>query len=185
MRSEAERERRKAYQQQWYAAHRDAERAKSRERARAAREADPEGARAKGQAWRAANAEAVKARWDRWYRAHADDRRAYMASIRDRTNELARIRRDTPEGRLAGIERYHRRRARLTNSPGVSPRDWHRLVRRHGGLCAYCRRPGSTQDHVIPLARGGRHAIGNLLPACQSCNSAKGDRLLVEWLRSA
>lgn len=36
-------------------------------------------------------------------------------------------------------------------------------------------------DHVIPLARGGRHGIGNVLPACQPCNSSKGARLLAEW----
>jgi hypothetical protein len=35
--------------------------------------------------------------------------------------------------------------------------------------CAYCGGPGGTVDHVIPLARGGHHAEGNLVPACRSC----------------
>jgi 5-methylcytosine-specific restriction endonuclease McrA len=36
-------------------------------------------------------------------------------------------------------------------------------------------------DHVIPIARGGNHSIGNLMPLCQPCNSSKGKKLLVEW----
>jgi 5-methylcytosine-specific restriction endonuclease McrA len=65
----------------------------------------------------------------------------------------------------------------------VSDRDWLRLLDRWGWACAYC---GSQpellhHDHVIPVARAGSHSIGNLLPACQPCNSSKGSRLLVEW----
>jgi 5-methylcytosine-specific restriction endonuclease McrA len=36
-------------------------------------------------------------------------------------------------------------------------------------------------DHVVPIARGGWHAIGNILPACFSCNSSKRDDLLIYW----
>jgi len=48
--------------------------------------------------------------------------------------------------------------------------------------CIYC---GSqkriTLDHVVPLSRGGRNSIGNLVPACLSCNCSKGYKLLMEW----
>ena len=37
---------------------------------------------------------------------------------------------------------------------------------------------------IMPIIRGGRHSIGNLLPACGSCNSSKGAKLLVEWRAS-
>lgn len=69
-----------------------------------------------------------------------------------------------------------------------------------GGLCAYCgmslmsddavrrndgRVPSGTSrmvvDHVVPRARGGKDAIGNLAPACSDCNCIKGSRS-VEWL---
>jgi 5-methylcytosine-specific restriction endonuclease McrA len=64
----------------------------------------------------------------------------------------------------------------------VTGRDLLRLVRRYGGKCAYCGvRDYKHFDHVIPLSRGGRHSIGNLVPACAPCNLAKGPRLLADW----
>jgi 5-methylcytosine-specific restriction endonuclease McrA len=63
----------------------------------------------------------------------------------------------------------------------VTPRDLKRLVARYRGLCAYCPNPWKQFDHVIPLTRGGRHAIGNLLPACVRCNTSKNDRTIMEW----
>lgn len=60
--------------------------------------------------------------------------------------------------------------------------EWLRLLRRHNYACAYCdRKTRLERDHVIPLSRGGRHAIANILPACRSCNQRKKDKLLVEW----
>ena len=76
----------------------------------------------------------------------------------------------------------HKRRAKI-QSPGVTPKDWQRLVRRFGSRCAYCGTHTSDlqQDHVVPISRGGRHSIGNLLPACGPCNNSKHARFLVEW----
>jgi 5-methylcytosine-specific restriction endonuclease McrA len=74
----------------------------------------------------------------------------------------------------------HRRRNAETLL--VTERDWQRLVARFGGLCAYCQsRPATEHDHIFPISKGGRHSIGNLLPACQPCNLSKRDHLLVVW----
>ena len=77
----------------------------------------------------------------------------------------------------------HRYRARKrSESRLVTVGDWRKLCDRYGQKCAYCGSSGAlTMDHVIPLIRGGRHSVGNLAPACQSCNSSKRDALLVEW----
>lgn len=78
-----------------------------------------------------------------------------------------------------------REQRKLTNpgSVGVSVRDWRRLLTRYGHCCAYCgaRSDRLQMDHVIPLSRGGRHAIGNVLPACRRCNTSKRAKLLSEW----
>lgn len=65
-----------------------------------------------------------------------------------------------------------------------TPADWDALVSRFNGCCAYCgEKKDLTLDHVVPVSRGGRHAAGNFLPACLSCNSSKSDKFLVEWRR--
>ncbi|WP_405747825.1 HNH endonuclease [Streptomyces canus] len=71
------------------------------------------------------------------------------------------------------------------DSVGVDSREWRKLVRRYRHRCAYCggNEGGLHMDHVIPLSRGGRHAIGNVLPACQGCNLSKGAKLVAEWKR--
>ena len=52
------------------------------------------------------------------------------------------------------------------------------------GRCGYC---GITLhgvyhvDHIIPLARAGTNADGNLILSCPKCNFSKNDALLAEW----
>jgi 5-methylcytosine-specific restriction protein A len=52
---------------------------------------------------------------------------------------------------------------------------WQRRVQR--GICAYCGErflPRElTMDHVVPIARGGRSAKGNVVPSCKKCNVDK------------
>lgn len=104
-------------------------------------------------------------------RAKRPERTAYMREWCLRNPDKARanfLRRDALERAVGGSL--------------VTARDLVWLVRRHGGMCAYCHtRPYEHFDHVIPLARGGRHSIGNLLPACARCNLSKGARFLADW----
>ena len=64
----------------------------------------------------------------------------------------------------------------------ISGKDWRRLCSRHREACFYCdAHEPLTMDHVIPLSKGGRHSIGNIIPACLSCNSSKSDSFLAAW----
>lgn len=76
-----------------------------------------------------------------------------------------------------------KKRSRKRNAEGsVSNADWINLCNRFSGKCAYCTKISIlTIDHVVPLSRGGTNWIGNILPACKSCNSSKNDSLLIEW----
>ncbi|TAL43881.1 MAG: HNH endonuclease, partial [Salinibacterium sp.] len=53
----------------------------------------------------------------------------------------------------------------------------------HDGKCAYCGAPADTIDHATPLARGGKHAISNLLPACKKCNFTKKTKTREEFMQ--
>jgi len=54
------------------------------------------------------------------------------------------------------------------------------LFRRDAHLCMYCggnfHESNLTRDHVHPLSRGGREKWSNVVTACRSCNSRKGNR---------
>ena len=50
--------------------------------------------------------------------------------------------------------------------------------------CAYCGAGHpTTVDHLLPRARGGDDQGENLVPACSSCNSAKGKKDVMAWHR--
>lgn len=65
----------------------------------------------------------------------------------------------------------------------ITGKEWRRLCERYRWTCCYCGRETKSlsMDHVFPLARGGRHSIGNILQACMSCNASKSSHLLIEW----
>lgn len=43
--------------------------------------------------------------------------------------------------------------------------------------CHYCRRkPGVTDDHIVPKALGGSDLQTNIVPACEKCNGVKADQ---------
>lgn len=76
----------------------------------------------------------------------------------------------------------HRGRSKVPGTFRVTVADWMRILKAYNHCCAYCGISGSmTIDHVLPLSRGGRHCIGNLVPACLRCNTSKGNLTVVEW----
>ena len=79
---------------------------------------------------------------------------------------------------MAGGQRYwaHRRGAK----GWVTAKEWRAILESYGGRCAYCGSPGRTQDHVVPISRGGTHTADNVVPACRSCNSRKRDKILLK-----
>lgn len=53
-----------------------------------------------------------------------------------------------------------------------------------GKRCGYCDVVMTEQpdpDHVVPISRGGRNDMGNILPCCRQCNTDKSDLTLTEW----
>jgi 5-methylcytosine-specific restriction endonuclease McrA len=51
--------------------------------------------------------------------------------------------------------------------------------------CAYCGaadRP-LQRDCVLPISRGGRYTLRNVVPACGPCNASKCNDEVTAWLR--
>lgn len=91
--------------------------------------------------------------------------------------------RSMPDGGTAAYRTYsnaRRARVRAAEVTGPVPRETYTAIAA-SGPCVYCGDRASTVDHVRPLSRGGAEHPANLVPACQSCNSSKGSRLLTEW----
>jgi len=147
-------EKAKARKARWYARNRDGERAKMLDRYYA----NAPARRAAARQWKRDNADRVKEYFIEWSKSHRDLRN------------------------LVG----HVRRARLQSSAHarVTLSEWQRVFEEYRGICAYCPRTATEIDHIIPIARGGAHVAGNLVPACKSCNSSKGARSPLQWLIS-
>ena len=85
--------------------------------------------------------------------------------------------------RRARVARRRRRRvAGVVND--LAPSEWEALTLAWGG-CAYCRATDVPlqRDCVLPIARGGRYTLANVVPACGSCNASKGHHEVTTWLR--
>ena len=61
---------------------------------------------------------------------------------------------------------------------------WAALVEAWSG-CAYCRAAESNpqKDCMLPISRGGRYTLANVVPACRSCNASKCNSELTTWMR--
>ena len=86
--------------------------------------------------------------------------------------------------------RLRRPKARRPSSPIAASRQpipaglRFAVLRRDGFRCAYCGRgePESVKlhiDHIVPVARGGRTELENLVTACATCNLGKSGSDLV------
>lgn len=78
-----------------------------------------------------------------------------------------------------------RRKRRLDSvEHDLSSDQWVALQAAWGG-CAYCGVSTSTmqRDCVLPVSRGGRYTLANVVPACGSCNASKCNDEVTGWLR--
>ena len=99
--------------------------------------------------------------------------------FRQKQKDIANKWAKTAKGRASGNLVTERRRARKHNAVIKFTKDeWESLLMQYAYRCAYCGKIRKlTQDHIIPLSKGGNHIKNNIVPACNSCNSRKGVQL--------
>lgn len=152
----------------------DANAEKLREYSRTYRVVNAEVIREKDRAYRVANQE-IALEKERAYRA------ANAESIREKQRAYSRANPDL--FRIAS----QKRRARIKGNGGAFTREELALMRlTQGGFCAYCQGQHDpdelTIDHIIPIDQGGRHEAANIVLACPTCNSSKGNRTPDQWV---
>lgn len=87
------------------------------------------------------------------------------------------------QSRRARASRKRKRRMDAADND-LTPLEWSEIRAAWGG-CAYCGATGSPlqKDCVLPLSRGGRYTVENIVPACRSCNASKSNDEVTGWLR--
>ncbi len=83
---------------------------------------------------------------------------------------------------IRAARRRKRRMARVEHD--LTPTQWAALQQAWNG-CAYCGTVESRleRDCVLPISRGGRYTLTNVVPACNSCNTSKCNHEVTSWLR--
>lgn len=78
----------------------------------------------------------------------------------------------------------HRYNVRLRlNGGSHTASQWLTLCERYGKRCLACNATGIvlTEDHVIPVSKGGTDDISNIQPLCRPCNARKGNRSATDY----
>jgi 5-methylcytosine-specific restriction endonuclease McrA len=84
-------------------------------------------------------------------------------------------------------QKSKRRKAQMRDSVAiqVKGREIRARFAEFGHHCAYCGADGDLHiEHVVPISKGGGHAIGNIIPACKDCNFSKRDSEVEAWYGS-
>lgn len=66
----------------------------------------------------------------------------------------------------------------LQNKDGTNRIIRQLVLERDKNKCYYCGKYGNTVDHIIPLSKGGKTSLENLVCACEKCNDLKKDELI-------
>lgn len=57
------------------------------------------------------------------------------------------------------------------------------LLEKFENKCAYCNEnKADTFDHIIPISKGGKTELDNIVPACRFCNSSKNNQDVWKWI---
>lgn len=122
-----------------------------------------------------------------YYDLHSDSIKSRAANYRATNPELVKEYKNkwykTDQGRLSILLKTKRRQSTLNSLPSdLTQAQWLSTLEEFDNSCGYC---GNTeklhQEHVIPISKDGPYTKWNIIPGCQSCNSSKSDKDMLDW----
>ncbi|QIG39874.1 HNH endonuclease [Microbacterium sp. 4R-513] len=88
-----------------------------------------------------------------------------------------------PRTRRARAQRRRAKRVAAADND-LTTAEW-TAIRDAWAGCAYCGVAAVPlqRDCVLPISRGGRYTLENVVPACRSCNASKCNDEVTSWMR--
>lgn len=144
------------------------------------------------------NPEAHRARAMQWYELHKNDpeykrRRSVRHREHYMQNKAAIIKkhktwRKNNPGVMSALKAKRRLlQENATINLGQIKRWMNGVKSKPSAVCYFCNRVTARKDihfdHIVPLSKGGAHAIENLCVSCASCNLSKQAKSVQAWVR--
>lgn len=152
--------------------------------------------------WRIENAEKTRADHAAYYAENAEALKVVQSAWVARNRERVRVNQtrwnaENPEARRASKARYYashteeyaayvsiRRALELGAFVGPIPTDIKaQMIALYGPTCMVpdCENIDLELDHIVPLSKGGAHAVDNFQLLCSWCNKSKGNRSSADY----
>lgn len=157
-------------------------------------------ARQRQRKWKLANPDVVKRNKISWLKNNPNYYINYYYAHREeilkkqQARRLKNLERERAQWRTWAKSRpdiismgWRKRRAKLYQVEGShTQKEWGDLKDYYGYTCLHCGRKEPTvkltQDHIVPISKGGSDYISNIQSLCQTCNSRKHNKLpSVPW----
>ena len=137
-----------------------------------------------GKQWRENNPEYSKQYRQRNKERILGNNRLYRQKNKEQIKEYSRKWLKTDMGKAYNQRKEVIRQTRereIINT--LTSQEWIDILKEYHFRCAYCGCEFTlfnkeTRDHVIPISKGGDNIKENIVPACQSCNSKKWNKII-------
>jgi 5-methylcytosine-specific restriction endonuclease McrA len=118
------------------------------------------------------------AKREKYRESNANYRKAHQEKYKEYFRRWAKV--NIEKVRETNRRAVHKRRLLLADTRcDLTIEQWNDIRRFYNYRCVYCgENKLLTQDHIVPVSKGGEHTASNIVPACRSCNSSKGNREL-------
>lgn len=116
-------------------------------------------------------------------RIHA---KQWIENNKDKAKERKKRYLKSEKGKIAKFKSQTRRRKSEKDSLKygfITLEQWNQCKLHFNNSCCYCGKESNRleKEHFIPISKGGKSDVTNILPSCKSCNSSKCDEDFGDW----